>query len=445
MTVQEILAGVRAAGVAGDVVGPGEPGYDLRRRVWNGCADRQPAAIIRAEGVEDVRRVVAIAARMGCPLAVRGGGHSLPGLSTCDGGIVLDLGAMNGVTVDPDRAIARVGGGALLGDLDRAGAPHGLVVPAGVISHTGAGGLTLGGGMGWLSRRYGLTIDHLAEVTLVTAAGEVRTVDADRDPDLFWGLKGGGGNFGVVIEFVFRMKPLDRVETRSWTYPPGMMRSALLALAAAAEAAPDTLTCSAFVTPAGLSLTVLQSGTEIDAGAWDAFANLAGPGADGPRYTDFVAFQSRGDAHVSWGRRYYARGGFLERLDPGTADTITDIATAMPTADSEVYLIQLGGAVARVPEDDAAYSGRAAGWYWIVQPLWDDPAQDAACLAAGRAGAKLMAARSMAVNYVNEQADTDPSIASQAYGATKFRRLQALKRRWDPGNVFRLNQNIPPE
>ena len=177
MNAQEVLDALRRAGVTGAVIGQDDAGYETRRRVWNGCADRRPAAIVRASGTEDARKVIAVAGNIGCPLAVRGGGHSLPGLSTCDDGIVLDLGALNGTLVDPTRAFARVGGGALLGDLDRAGAPHGLVVPAGVISHTGAGGLTLGGGMGWLSRRFGLTIDHLEHVTLVTASGEVLTVD----------------------------------------------------------------------------------------------------------------------------------------------------------------------------------------------------------------------------------------------------------------------------
>jgi hypothetical protein len=249
----------------------------------------------------------------------------------------------------------------------------------------------------------------------------------------------------VATEFGFRMQTLDRIETRSWSYGPERTEGALSALAQAAESAADTLTCSIIVTREGLSLTVMQSGPDIVNDAWTAFANLAGAGEEGPRYCDFVAFQCRSDLHFPWGRRYYARGGFLDRLDPDTISTIADVATRMPNAKSEVYIIQLGGAVARRPEDATAYSGRAAGWYWIVQPIWDDPADDAAYLSAGRAGARRMAERSMAFNYVNEQADSDPSIASQAYGAEKFSRLRSLKRRWDPQNLFRLNQNIPPE
>lgn len=301
MDALDVLSRLSTAGLKGSVITPPDAGYDQARRVWNGCADRRPKAIVRAAGVGDVQRVVGIAAESGISLAIRGGGHSLPGLSTCDGGIILDLGQLNQVTVDPALRRATVGGGALLGDLDRAGAPHGLVVPAGVVSHTGAGGLTLGGGMGWLSRRFGLTIDCLEAAQLVIAAGDVRRIDAASDPELFWGLRGGGGNFGVVTEFSYRMENLGPVQTRSWTYPPTRVAEALRALGPLAEAAPRTLTCSFAVVRDGLSLTVLQSGPAIDEGLWNGFAHLAGPGTPGPSYSDFVAFQCRNDDRVPWG------------------------------------------------------------------------------------------------------------------------------------------------
>ena len=211
----------------GDIFDPGHCEYDKYRRVWNATADRLPSAIVRARSVSDVEKVVTVAAQQGALLAVRGGGHSIPGLSTCDDGIVLDLSLMNTIHVDKVAQRAEVQGGALLGDLDRAGAPAGLVVPAGVVSHTGVAGLTLGGGMGWLSRRFGLTIDSLLAVDLVTADGKSRRVSADTDPDLFWAIRGGGGNFGVVTRFFFKMQELGPVLIGSWTYPVAEARSVL--------------------------------------------------------------------------------------------------------------------------------------------------------------------------------------------------------------------------
>lgn len=431
-------------GLKGQIIASQDHDYDRARRVWNGVWDRRPTAIVRARSVSDVQEVVRLAAETGTLLAVRGGGHSIPGLSTCDGGIVLDLGQMNAITVDPANRLARVGGGALLGDLDRAGAPHGLVVPAGVISHTGAGGLTLGGGMGWLSRRFGMTVDHLVAARIVTASGQVIETSERAEPELFWGLRGGGGNFGVVTEFTFRMQALGSFEARNWTYPSDKVGPALAEIARSAEASPRNLTASLAVTRAGLSITVAQSGPVIAPAAWDAFGNLSGPGQPGPSFDNFVNFQARNDAFVAWGRRYYSRGGFLGRLSPEAIATILDISTRFPSADAEVYLLQLGGAVGDVPESAMAYSGREAAWYWIVQPIWDDPAQDSACLAFGRAAAARMNLVSLEANYVNEQGDASHDIARQSYGGDKYRRLSQLKSRFDPANLFRLNQNILP-
>lgn len=430
-------------GLKGQVIASKDLDYDRARRVWNGVWDRRPIGIVRARSVSDVQKVVKLASDTGTLLAVRGGGHSIPGLSTCDGGIVLDLGQMNAITVDPANRLARVGGGALLGDLDRAGAPHGLVVPAGVISHTGAGGLTLGGGMGWLSRRFGMTVDHLVAAELVTASGEVIETSERSEPELFWGLRGGGGNFGVVTEFTFRMQDLGSFEARNWTYPSEKVGPALAEIARGAKTSPRSLTTSLAVTRSGLSITVAQSGPRIDPAAWDDFGNLCGPGQVGPRFDNFVKFQSRNDDFVAWGRRYYSRGGFLGSLSPEAIATILDIAARFPSADAEVYLLQLGGAVGDVPEGAMAYSGREAAWYWIVQPIWDLPAEDKACLAFGRAAAAQMNAVSLATNYVNEQGDASNDIARASYG-DKYARLSNLKARFDPQNLFRLNQNILP-
>ena len=217
--IAQALAKTFAANSSDLVVTPGRRDYDKLRQVWNGLADRRPAAIVRATGVADVQHTVSAAAESGALLAVRCGGHSIPGLSTCEGGIVLDLSALNRVTVDPVARIAEVEGGALLGDLDRACAKFGLAVPAGVVSHTGVGGLTLGGGMGWLSRRFGLTIDSLLSAEIVTADGTVVEIGPDAEPELFWGIRGGGGNFGVVTKFRFRMHELGDALIGNWAYP----------------------------------------------------------------------------------------------------------------------------------------------------------------------------------------------------------------------------------
>ena len=425
---------------------PDSPEYETKRRVWNGLIDRHPAAIVQASAIDDILEVVAVAKRTGLPLAVRGGGHSLPGLSTCDDGLVLDLSRMNSIVVDPITRTVSVEGGALLGNLDAAGASHGLVVPAGVVSHTGAAGLTLGGGMGWLSRRFGLTIDNLRSVEIITANGDVIRASDENEPELFWGVRGGGGNFGIVTKFHFGMHKLGAVTAGSWEYGHPNSRTALLRLADLAKAAPRELTTAFNVTKARLSVTAFHSGIAKDGDKLLAsFGQLAGAGIRSYGSNDFRVFQSRSDEHVRWGRRTYAKGGYLGALDGETIDCMIAAMKSSPSPDSEIYVIQLGGAISDVSDDATAYTGRAAQFYWIVQPIWDDAELDAACLAWGRKIAAQMTAFSMDGNYVNEQADFGGELALKAYGAQKFRRLQKLKARFDPANLFKLNQNILPK
>ncbi|MGO7425602.1 FAD-binding oxidoreductase, partial [Rhizobium ruizarguesonis] len=234
--------------------------YERYRKVWNGVADRRPAAIVRPQSVDDVRKVVHAAAASHALLAVRGGGHSLPGFSTCDGGLVLDLSDLTAIAIDRDTHTIEVGGGALLGDLDRATVPEGFVVPAGVISHTGVAGLTLGGGMGWASRRYGLTIDSLLGAEIVTAAGDIVWASATSEPELFWGIRGGGGNFGVVTRFKFGMHPLGSIVVGQWSYPAANMRQALQTLRDRAHGQPRDFTLNFTATATGLSVTAVWSG-----------------------------------------------------------------------------------------------------------------------------------------------------------------------------------------
>jgi FAD/FMN-containing dehydrogenase len=441
----DVVERLKAADLSGGLVVPGSTDFDRRRRIWNGVVDRHPAAIVRPATADEAADVVRAAAECDALLSVRCGGHSFPGHSTCDGGVVLELSAMRSVSVDPATGLCVVGGGALLGDVDRAALPHGLAVPAGVVSHTGIGGLTLGGGMGWLSRLHGLTIDALLGVDIVTADGALRRASAESEPDLFWALRGGGGNFGVVVAFEFRACGMGPVSAGKWVYPLADIHDAMLGAAELAGDAPRELTISFSATRLGLALTAFWAGPRARADAALArFGRLTASAAGGHGPVSFLDLQTRTDDHSAWGRRYYARGGFVRHVDAALVDCIVDALAEAPTDHSEVYVPQLGGAVADVDEDATAYSGREAGFYWLVEPIWDDPAEDARCLEWGRRHGGRLAARSMDTNYVNEQADTGGDFPEQAYGHSKYRRLSDIKARYDPSNLFRLNANIAP-
>ena len=425
----------------GAVVDSRHPDYDRLRRVYNAVIERRPAAIVRAASEADVQKVVTLAAGSGLPLAVRCGGHSFAGLGTCDDGIVCDLSPMNRVRVDPGSRTVEVGGGALLGDVDAAGEPYGLVTPAGVVSHTGVGGLTLGGGMGYLSRRFGLTIDSLIDAHLVTADGNLSRVAADEQPDLFWAIRGGGGNFGVVTRFRFRMHELGRVSIRRWTYPAATIAETLTRYRDGVAIAPRELTTAFIATRDELMVRAIWTGPTDGA---DALERLAFPGGnqDARSNMTFVELQRASDELLPWGRRYYSKGGFIGALDDRVIEIIADSVKDVPIPELEVYCLQLGGAVGDVDEEATAYSGRAGAFYWISQGVWDSPADDERAIAWCRRTAQRLGELSMATNYVNEQADT--GVAQGAYGESKYRRLAELKWRYDPTNVFRLNQNIEP-
>lgn len=430
----------------GEVVTKGHDEYELRRRVWNAMADRRPAAIVRARNVADVEKTVSVAAAHGALLAVRGGGHSIPGISTCDDGIMLDLSLMNSVTVDHVARRAEVLGGALLGDLDRAATIAGFVVPAGVVSHTGVAGLTLGGGMGWLSRRYGLTIDSLKCANVVTADGRSREASADADPDLFWAIRGGGGNFGVVTRFTFQMHPLRPVLVGNWIYPAAEAGTVLKRLRHLAADGPRELTTAFVLTSAGLRVTVLWSGAAVHAErVVSPFGALGRPESASLGSLTFLELQSMSDEHIAWNRRYYAKGGFLGDLDDDAIERMVDSIESAPTADAEFYVLQLGGAVCDIADDATPYTGRSAAYYWIAESGWDDEADDARFIAWNRMAGTRLAEISLSGNYVNEQGDVGGDIARAAYGDAKYRKLAKLKARYDPANLFRLNQNIEPK
>lgn len=427
------------------VITVGHQDYDKYRRVWNGVVDRHPAAIVRPKSVDDVRRAVHAAAISGSLLAVRGGGHSFPGFSTCDEGLVLDLSEMNAISIDREALTIDVEGGALLGDLDRATVPEGWVVPAGVVSHTGVAGLTLGGGMGWASRKYGLTIDSLLGAEIVTAAGEIVWVSANTDPKLFWGIRGGGGNFGVVTRFRFKMHSLGSVVVGQWNYPSAHGRDALQTLRDRALGQPRDFALNFTATTTGLSVTAAWTGEPSVAHAiLSPFGTLAEGGVGGVKEVSYLSLQSRNDEEYPWSRRYYCKGGFWSDVTDEAVDAVFQSIANAPTSHSEISVLQLGGAVSDVSDEATAYTGRGAGYYWLAEPIWDSAADDDRCVAWGRDAGNALSNSSITGNYINEQADAAPAVALDAYGAEKYQRLARLKARLDPQNLFRLNQNITP-
>ncbi|MDX1402625.1 MAG: FAD-binding oxidoreductase [Kiloniellales bacterium] len=445
MVAAVLSRALNRAQLDGDVFHPAHREYDKYRRVWNATADHLPGAIVRARSASDVEKVVTIAAQQGVVLAVRGGGHSLPGLSTCDGGMVLDLSLMNSVQVDRAAQRAEVQGGALLGDLDRAGVPAGLVVPAGIVSHTGVGGLTLGGGMGWLSRRFGLTIDNLLAVDIVTADGRLRRVSADTDPDLFWAIRGGGGNFGVVSRFVFKMNDLGPVLVGYWAYPAAEASNVLKRFNELARAAPREITAGFFLSPGELGVIAICSGPQANSeDGIAAFGTLGQTTSSSLGEMSFLDLQQMHDETMAWDRRYYMKGLFLWEIDNAAIERMTQDIAEAPTAETEYYVLQLGGAVCDVEEDATSYSGRNAGFYCLIGTAWDDKKYDEPSIGWGRTAASRMTEIAMSRNYVNEQTEASREIARESYGEEKYRRLAKLKGRYDPTNLFRLNQNIEP-
>ena len=443
----------------GQVVVPADPGYERARAVWNATADARPAVVARCAGADDVVTAIRFAREQELLVAVRGGGHSYPGFSTCDGGIVIDLSPMAGVRVDPDRRLATAAGGALLGELDRQAQAYGLACPTGHVSHTGVGGLTLGGGVGRLARRHGLTLDNLAAVELVTASGERVRADAGSEPELFWGLRGAGANFGIATSFELGLHPVGPlVMAGVAVYPVERAREVAAAFGASMAGAPDEVTAGLgwFVAPPGPPFPPAVAGRPVvvvnatHAGPLDrAERDLAplrdlGPALDTFAPRRYLDLQAESDDHYRWGRRNYWKGLLLEALAGEAVDRIGALVAAAPGPDCGVGLLSLGGAFGRVPEDATAFSGRSATLWLITEAVWDDPAEDPARIAWGREAMAALRPFATSVNYVNDLGQLDQDAVRGAYGPAKYDRLAALKRTWDPDNVFRRNQNIRP-
>jgi FAD/FMN-containing dehydrogenase len=450
-----------AAGLLGHVIRPGDDEYDQARRVWNGAIDRHPAFIARCATAGQVAAAVRVGVRHGLPIAVRGGGHSIPGLSVCEGGLVIDLSAMKQMDIDRASRRARVGPGVLWRELDAATCEDGLAVPGGEISDTGVAGLTLGGGIGWLSRRYGLACDNLLAAELVTADGSIRQVDASRDPDLLWGLRGGGGNFGVVTRFTFALNPVPVPMFAGMVlHPLSRAREALRVFLDLAAAAPDELGLNAalltappapFVPPElhgrlVIGLAAAHTGDLGDgAAAVRPLREFARPAADlfGPM--PYPVLQSLFDDGVPPGQSAYARSEWLGPLDDAGIDALVTAAEVKTSPMSQVLLRIMGGAIARVPAGATAFRYRDAAAMLTLAAMWPDPADPGQVHRDWtRAAWTAMRPWSAGGGYVNHLCDEGPERVREAYGAATWDRLVALKRRHDPGNVFALNQNIPP-
>jgi FAD/FMN-containing dehydrogenase len=435
----------------GEIVLPEDPGYDQARAVWNGMVDRRPAIVVRPENVDDVIAALRFAREEDLAIAVRCGGHSIPGLSTCDDGIVIDLSRIRGAHVDPGRRTARVAGGALLAELDGAAQAHGLVCPVGVVSHTGVAGLTLGGGMGRLQRKFGLTLDNLLAVDLVTADGRLVRASENENPDLFWGVRGAGPNFGIVTSFDFRLHPLDHAITFGRVVHPIDRAHELAAVfRELAETGPDELFLSfGLAKEAGRPVAYI---TALHcAPVEQAERDLAGLRAFGPPVTDSIAAMAYLDAqHLNdeaqdWGHRFYMKSAFLPSLPDEAVDLCVEHATRAPDkSECGFSTWAWGRAISEVSEEETAFTGREAAAWLAAEAMWDDPALDEQCRAWGREALADLAPFASNGRYVNDVAEVGADVARTVYGDAKYERLVALKREWDPDNVFRLNQNVQP-
>jgi FAD/FMN-containing dehydrogenase len=437
-----------AARVDGTVLLPGDAGYDAARSVWNAMVDHRPRVIVRCAGVADVVAAVRAARDAGMEIGVRCGGHSVVGLAVPDGGLMIDLTPMGGVRVDPVARRAWVQGGAMLGALDAEAQRFGLATTAGNVSHTGVGGLTLGGGMGWLARQHGLTCDNVVSFELVTAAGEVVRVTREDEPELFWGLCGGGGNFGVVTGFEFRLHDVGtRALVAEYSFGPERATTVLAGWRDLSAQAPRAATCTASIGADGLTTVgFVWVGDPAGGHALAArFAELGRPRAEHVEELSYLRLQRRDDTTDGHALRRCWKGHFLRELDAAAIDAFARRGTADGTGENlpTVGLQAYGGAIADVPDGDTAFSHRGTRFEYVAATRWTDPAEDAARLAVARRCAAAMEPFASGV-YVNTLADEGDAGVRRAYSPAKLARLTALKARLDPDNAFHLNHNIKP-
>jgi FAD/FMN-containing dehydrogenase len=447
--------------IKGDVLLQSHDQYDQARKIWNGMIDKRPALIVRCSGPGDVIDAVKFARTYDLLASVRGGGHNVSGNSLCDDGIVIDLSQMRGIRVDPKSETARAQPGATLGELDRETQVFGLAAPAGIVTTTGIAGLTLGGGFGWISRKYGLTCDNLLSVDVVTSEGEFLTASKTENEDLFWGLRGGGGNFGIVTSFEYELQsigpmvlggmllhPMEEAPEFLRFYrdfiadaPDDLTVAPILRLAPPAPFLPEDVHGKPVV-----GVIVLHAGSIEKAEQEIAPLRQYGtPLVDGISPKPFRVLQSLLDASAQPGWNYYVKSEFLPTLSDGAIDTIVDHASRITSPQAVIAGFHLGGAISRVNEDATAYSHRDAAYSLIINCAWIDPEESEKHIQWTRAFWEALQPFSSGGAYVNFQShDEGEDRVKATYGTAKYERLSGLKQKYDPTNFFRLNQNIKP-
>ena len=443
-TTAQLPRTIRRSHFDGQVLTPGTPGYDSTRSVWNGMIDHRPAVIVRCASVDDVVTAVRTARECGLEIGVRCGGHNIAGLAVPHDGFMIDLTALGRVTVDPVTRRARVQGGAMLGALDHATQPFGLATTAGNVSHTGVGGLTLGGGMGWLARQHGLTCDNVASCTVVTADGDVVRASADEHPDLFWGLRGGGGNFGIVAEFEFRLHPVGtRALAVELAFPLDRAAAALRGWRDLADEAARQATLTAEIADGTVTLGYVWVGDpEAGRAMLPALRSVGVPAGEVVRELSYTELQTRDDSIEGHAYRRYWKGHYLPGLSDGAIAAVVDRDPADATVPG-VSLQAYGGAIADVDEDATAFSHRRTRFEYVAAVKWSDPGEDSLRMGAARQAAAKLDPFAMGA-YVNALSDEGAPGVRRAYSEAKRARLTAIKDVYDPDNVFHLNHNIAP-
>jgi FAD/FMN-containing dehydrogenase len=448
------------SGFRGMLVEPGEPGYDEARSVWNAMIDRRPSLIARCLGVADVAMCVDFARQHGLTLSVKGGGHNISGLAVCDGGLMLDMSLMRGVWVDPVARTARAQAGCLLGDLDRETQLHGLATVLGFVSNTGIAGLTLGGGFGYLTRRFGWTTDNVRSMEVVTAEGRIVRASEDENQDLFWGLRGGGGNFGIVTGFEYQLHPVGpEVMAGAIAWTAAEAPEVLEMYRAVTEQAGPELTCVAVLRIAppapwlrtdihGKPIVVLfvcYSGPADEGAAKVAPIKAFGsPVGDVVQRRSYVSQQSILDATQPKGRRYYWKSEFLPGLSLELFTKVIEHANRMVSPHSGVILFPIDGALKQLPEDHSSIGNRDAAVVLNITASWESPEEDAANIEWARTSWRDMRRFSTGGTYVNFMTEDEGAERIHAAYRNNYEQLVQVKTKWDPENLFRMNKNVSP-
>ncbi|HEU4671262.1 MAG TPA: FAD-binding oxidoreductase [Candidatus Limnocylindrales bacterium] len=442
----------------GELIVAGDAGYDEARRVYNAMIDHHPVAIARPVDDRDVVAAVRFASAGGLPIAIRGGGHSVPGFGTVENGLVIDLGRMRGVTIEPEARTARVAGGATWADVNAATAAHGLATTGGVVSTTGVGGLTLGGGIGYLARAYGLSCDNLESARVVTAAGEIVEASEADHSDLFWAIRGGGGNFGVATELRFRLHPVADVYGGPMFYDLKDAATVLRLYRDLIATAPEHLAAfpgfqiapplpfipeSRRGEPMFFVMTCWSGPISEGEAAVRPFRVVAPVVAEHVGPLPYPAVNSAFDGLYPAGLQHYWKTAFVIELTDAAIEAHLKYGPRVPVVNSTMHIYPINGACRRVPSDATAFAHREANFAVVVAGMWPDPADNHANIAWVRDYYAAIAPESEAGGYVNFMSGDDEDRVAASYGGN-FARLREVKRRYDPDNLFRVNQNIPP-